>query len=195
MDINDIDPVVLLEKQVNNYIKNNFGEKLSTTLLAAETYLSDKKELLFNAFIISGAYKFNEKEYVDSILYYNKARKFNPTTPLPFEKIIEVITEFYFSNKDKFIKIDLIKLLPPIKMLCAYYKNIPDTEPTIKASEILMSSIAYRYKFVATEAVEGKMTYRVNLIVDALEKEVPMEQVKKEVSKFIADLIKKNKNN
>ena len=77
------------------------------------------------------------------------------------------------------------------KMLIDYYGSIAGSDHSQQIAEDLISRIVYRINFVALDSVEGKMTYRVNEIVNALEKEVPMEQVKKDVGKLIADLLKK----
>ena len=77
-------------------------------------------------------------------------------------------------------------------MLVDYYKNLPPVSTsTVKVAEELLNRLEYRIQFVAPDAVEGKMTFRTQNIINALEKDVPMEQVKTEVGKLIADLIKK----
>ena len=46
-------------------------------------------------------------------------------------------------------------------------------------SKELLQKQTYCYKFVATESDEGKITYRINLIVDAHEKEIPTGMLKR----------------
>jgi len=197
MQNNDIDPIEALATKVRFCIDNNQGKDLLNCLQAADNYLSDRKELLYDAYFAAGEFELKELDYDNSIQYFNKARKYNPTIVIVFDKIIESVLAFYSVHKTKFIKGDLSKLLPPIKMLINYYGILPASEHSLKIAEDLISRIEYRKNFVASETEEGQMTFRVNVIVDALEKEVPMEQVKKEVAKLVSDLIKKKikKNN
>jgi hypothetical protein len=190
MQTDNLDPIEAVADRVKYCIENNLGNELLNTLSAAETYLSDRKELLFDAFFNAGEFRLKELDYDNSIQYFNKSRKYNPAIIKVFDKIIESTNALYTANKEKFIKSDLLKLLPPIKMLIDYYGNLL-SDKQLSNAEDFISRLAYRINFIAPEAVEGKMTHRVNVIVNALEKEVPMEQVRKEVAKFIADLLKK----
>ena len=191
MDPDNRDIIEVLAERVKNNIAENNWDELISALPAAETYLSDRKDLLFEAFCAAGEYRFSKIDYFNSILYYNKARKYNATTVFVFDKLVEITSAFYTANKEKFIKGDLLKLITPVKMLIDFYGNLTDSGKSLQIAENLLSNIAYRIKYLAPNAIEGHMTHRVNVIVNALEKDVPMEQVKKEISKFIADLLKK----
>ena len=191
MEPDNRDIIEALAERVKNNIEDKNWDELISALPAAETYLSDRKDLLYNAFCAAGEYRFNTIDYFNSLLYYNKARKYNSTTVFVFDKLVEVSTSFYTANKEKFIKGDLLKLITPIKMLIDFYGNLLASRKSLQIAENLLSSISYRIKYLAPDTIEGHMTHRVNVIVDALEKDVPMEQVRKEVSKFIADLLKK----
>lgn len=191
MLFNEIDPVEALASKVRYCIDHDQGEDLVNCLEAADTYLSDRKELMYNAYFAAGEYKTKENDPFNSMLLFNKARKFNPRTIVVFDKLIDSLLLFYAPNKDHFIKSDLINLIPAIKTLIDYYNTVARSNDSVKRAEDLLISIAYRHEFIAPDAVEGSMTYRVNVIKDALEKDVPMEQVKIEVARFIADLLKK----
>jgi hypothetical protein len=190
---NNKDATEALAAKIRYCIDNNLAEDLVTTLPAAEIYLLDRKELLFEAFFAAGEFRAKELDYFNSILYFNKSKKFNATIVVVFDKIIESLQSLYTFNKEEFVKGDLLKLLPPIKVLVDYYGALLNGRTSLEQAGHLMSRIAYRINFVAPDAVEGKMTHRVNVIINALEKDVPMDQVKKEVGKFIADLLQKRK--
>jgi hypothetical protein len=191
--MDDQNLVEALELRIKHDLEIRDSEDLLVTLTAAEHYLSHRKDLLFEAFTVAGEFRFGQTDYYNSILYYNKARKYNPASVIVFDRLIANLSAYYDLNKDKFIKSDLIKLPPSIKMLMDYYGNMSGSDQSVRIAEDLLSRIAYRCNYVAPEAIEGKETYTVSLIVDAIQKDVPMEQVRKEVSKFIADLIKKKK--
>lgn len=193
MQYDNLDPVEVIAQQIKSNIDLNNGEGVITALLAAETYLTDRKELMFDAYRVAGEYRLSQSDHANSILYFNKTRKYNPTTVFVFDKIVESALAFYTANKHEFIKSDLLKLIPPIKMLIDYYRTLAGSEQSNLKAEDLLSRIAYRMQYVAPDSIEGKMTHRVSVIVDALEKDVPMEQVRQEVAKFIADLLKKKK--
>lgn len=193
MQIDEIDPVQALAQKIRRHIDRAENDDLVTTLQAAEKYLSDQKGLMFDAFFTAGNYRLKEQDTFSSILYFNKARKYNPATITVFDKIVESLVSFYTQNKDKAIKTDLLELIPPIRGINDYYQTIaPENESSQKA-ENLLRSIAYRLEFVAPDGIESPITYRVNQIRAALEKDVPMEQVKLEVAKYIAELLKKKR--
>lgn len=185
------DIIDALEKRVRSNIEDHNWESLLEALLAAETYLSNKPQLLFEAFYSAGNYRLNKSLYFEAVEYYNKARKYNPTIVVVFDKIIESVDTFYRCHKDKLIKKDVERLLPTLKMLDNYYHGIPGSEPTSKITGELISSIAYRAHFVAPDTVEGPFTFRIDIMCAMLEKDVPMEQVKKEVGKFLVEILKK----
>jgi hypothetical protein len=193
MQPGDWDYKEVLAQRVRNNISDGNGEELIAALSAAEAYLSDQKELVFDAFMAAGDFQINQLDYYNSILYYNKARKYRSFAVLPFDNIIRSATGLYTTNKEEFIKVDLLRLIPAFQMLCDYYSALPNSGDATQKAEDLLSRMAYRATYVAKDSVEGKMTYRSCVISDALEKDVPMEQVKKEVGKLIADLIKKAK--
>ncbi len=195
MVYDNIDPVEVLADKVRYCIDNNQEKELVDSLKAADFYLSDRKDLMFDAYFFAGESSLKNKDSYNAILYFNKARKFNHTIVSVFDKLIESLISFYTPNKDRFIKTDLTSLIPPIKNIINYYISITPDSPYLNKGLDLLNSIAYRIEFIAPDAVEGQMTHRVNEITNALDKEVPIEQVKKEVGKFIADLLKKRKKN
>lgn len=194
MQYDNLDPVEAVALSISNSIKKQNWEDLILALSAGETYLSDRKELMYEAFRNAGEYRFTESDYIGSILYFNKARKYNPTAVYIFDKIIESIGTIIKKEKDQFIKSDLEKLIPTIQMLLDYYdKSLPGAEKTRSTAKDLISKLNYRISYIAPDEIEGTMTHRINIIVNAIEKDVPMEQVVKEVSQFVADVIKKRK--
>ncbi|MCE1168227.1 MAG: hypothetical protein LWX70_09030 [Sphingobacteriia bacterium] len=195
MQYDNLDPVEALATKVRFCIDNAQGEELLTCLKAADTHLTDRKELMYDTYYAAGEYMTRKDDPYNSILFFNKARKYDSKTIVVFDKLVDAFISFYTPNKEQFIKSDLISLIPPIKGLIYYYNSIaPENEPSKRAEELL-TGIAYRTEYLAPEGIESTMTFRVAQLVNALEKEVPMEQVKKEVAKFIADLLKKTNRN
>lgn len=194
MQFDNLDPIEVVALSIKNSIQKQKWEDLIPALSAGETYLSDRKELMYEAFRHAGEYRFNESDYIGSILYFNKARKYNPTTIYIFDKIIESIGTIIKKEKERFIKSDLEKLISAIQMLVDYYDNsFPGAEKTRKTATDMISKLNYRILYIAPNEIEGKMTHRINIIVNAIEKDVPMEQVVIEISKFVADILKREK--
>jgi hypothetical protein len=192
MPLDELEPVELLAQKIERAIQNENWEELLTTTSAAETYLSDRVDLMFHMYSHCGEYRQSQFNYDSAIPFFSRSRKYNPTSVDVFNKLIECFSSFFSSNKDLFIKADLEILVPTIKMLVDYYKNLPPVSAsTVRTAEELVNRLEYRIQFVAQDTVEGKMTFRTQKIVNALEQDVPMEQVKTEVGKLIADLIKK----
>lgn len=188
-----LDLINILRKRIENGIKKKNARLYIDTLLAAEKYLNKEKELLYEAFIIAGDFYKNNFRYVDSIVNYNKARKYaSPSTIITvFDKIIETFDKFYINNLDKFIKNDLIKISTIISELCNYYEDFDNSKNTIERSYRLLNRIDYRIKYEADDKIEGNLTHAVDYLLNSIEKDIPLSQVNSELAKFLSKHLKK----
>lgn len=188
---NDWDYKKTLTERVKRNIAEKDGEQLLVALDAAEAHLSENRELLFEALYFASDYQLSKGEPFESIRLLNKSRKYNPSIVQVFDKIIDTFTRIYDSNKEKFTKGDLKTIMPAIQMLIDYYAKFDLSEKSRKAGDDLLGRMVYRYKYVAEEQVEGKLTFQINNLAATIEKDVPIEQVKEEVAKIIANLLRR----
>lgn len=189
MDIYNTDSQDWLTARVNLNIQNEEWDKLLEALPVAKEQ-GVEAALIEKGWRLGGDYLFGKEEWVGAILAYNKVRKHNPTIVYVFDQIIESVSAFYTQNKPEFSKNDLHKLVMPLQALIDFYRINFDNPIGLKAGEELILKVNYRIEFVAKEAAETKVSYRVNQIVDALDKDVPMKQVHADVAKILLPLIR-----
>ena len=183
-------PKEWLAARISNNIENQEWDKLIVALPTAEEQ-GVSIDLLEKGWTLSGDYLFQKSEWSGAVLAYNKAKKLNPRMVYVYDKIIESIDRFYINNKELFGKDDLLKLVPTIQSLIDfYYTHFGRTDSVQKGNE-LIQKINYRIEFVAKDAVETAVSFRVGQIVDALDKDVPMQQVHQDIAKILLPLIRK----
>ena len=147
--------------------------------------------LLRKGWILAGEYLAGEKDWMNAIISYNKARVRNPSTIYVFDELINAFGSFYEQVKNRFSKADLKILKDPLVLLIDYHQlNFPKHQAQVEIGKELIQKINYRMKYIAEENIETSATFKVGQIHNAIYDDMTFEELQSEFARIIEPTVR-----
>ena len=183
----------ILKTRITQNIKDKEYKKLIDALPIGEEY-GVAKELMYKGWRLAGQYQ-EEKNYLtEAILSYNKARRIKPSVIVVFDKVVSLLEDFFSKYKNEFSVDDLKMLKESISVLENFHSvNYPSQEKVLSKIYDLLLRIDYISEFYPKIAKETKATFQVQKIYNAITDDMTMPEVRQELAKTLANIIRREK--
>lgn len=170
---------------ITEYLKNKDYERLNAVLSLGEKY-NLPKSLMKKAYLAAGKYLLSKDKTHDAIITLNKARNLDQKSGKTLQLFVDAVLRFFKDNVEEYSKSDLEEFKLTILPIIEFHKlKFPAQRSIIDSTSHMFKRIDYRIEYVAKEAVETKITFRVNEIKNALYGDLTMEQVQQEFARLL----------
>lgn len=174
---------VITDALENAFAKKDY-RKLDSLTLVADKY-GVNKSLRYKTWITVGEHWFSEQQYVESTIAFNAARRIFPLRMKIVQQLFSSLSQYVQLYRNDFTKDDLIKLNHELKRILYFYKiNKQWINPSIVNMRFLSNDIDELIEFAPIQ-IEGPATHRTDKIVDSLQNNVSMDEVKAEFARII----------
>jgi hypothetical protein len=167
------------------YLKNKDYERLNAVLSLGEKY-NLPKSIMKKAYLAAGEYLLSKDKTHEAIINLNKARNLDQKSGKTLQLFVDAVLRFFKDNVEEFSKKDLEEFKLTILPIIEFHKlKFPAQRKIIDSTSHMFKRIDYRIEYVAKEAVETKVTFRVHEIKNALYGDLTMEQVQQEFARLL----------